>query len=210
MSETPGEDRQLPDMPTSVVTCADVEDRDLAAAYLAGRLSEDDAAAYEAHYFGCEPCWAALRRATELRAAFAVPVRAGWRPAPWAVRLAATITLLVGGWLVVDRFRTPAPTLTMRGSADSLAILPSSRVGIFAASWRPVPGAASYRVRLFTADGGLLLERETADTLIEVPADSVALPAGVIRIFWQLQSLDALRQPVARSPLTPAVVPPAR
>jgi len=207
MAETPYEDRQLPDMPTSVFTCEDVDARDLAAAYLAGRLLPDDAAAYEAHYFGCERCWAALRRATELRAAFAtaapatvVPIASRrFRP---ALAAAAVLAVALSGWLVLGQLRTTPPGGTTRGAADSLPLSASVETAELLVSWRPFAGADSYRVRLFAFDGALLYELETADTVASVPRDSVR--EEPIQLFWQVQALDALRQPVARSPITPA------
>lgn len=50
--------------------CAETGNRDLAAAYVSGRLDEDAADAFEAHYFECDACWARVQRALEVRAAF--------------------------------------------------------------------------------------------------------------------------------------------
>lgn len=43
----------------------------LASRYLAEWLSPQEADAFEAHYFACDNCWQRVRRALELRAAFA-------------------------------------------------------------------------------------------------------------------------------------------
>lgn len=104
-------------MPETPLTCADVEARDLDAEYLAERLSPEDALAYEAHYFSCERCWAALRLATEARAAFAAESGRSARPAatapnatlapradpersrrriPWGLAAAAVLVVAVG------------------------------------------------------------------------------------------------------------------
>lgn len=200
MPETSDRDRQLPDMATSVITCADVESRDLEAGYLAGRLSADDAVAYEAHYFGCERCWPSLKRATELRAVLAKAAPAPrFRVTP-GLAAAAMIVVAFAGWFMVSRTgRDPGTT---RGAADSLVVHATNPAGSFAAAWRPQAGADRYRVRLYAADGALLFERETGDTTLALPADSV--PRGPGRLFWQVQALDALRQPIARSTLTPA------
>jgi hypothetical protein len=44
-----------------------VEEHDLVEAYLAGRLSERDRDAFEAHYFGCETCLERLETANDFR-----------------------------------------------------------------------------------------------------------------------------------------------
>lgn len=50
--------------------CPETGDRDLAAAYVAGRLDEPEAEAFEAHWFECDACWSRVKRAEEVRAAF--------------------------------------------------------------------------------------------------------------------------------------------
>jgi hypothetical protein len=221
MSETPDRDRELPYMPTTVPTCADVEERDLEAAYLARRLSEDDALAYEAHYFGCERCWASLRRASEVRAAFATSpaassdasvsrtsgARRSRRPRTWELAAAAAIVITAGALVLVNREPAPTMTGTLRGFADTLSVAATTRGRALEVAWRSVAGARSYRVRLHAADGALLVEREISDTTLVIPSDSVRVPAAATRVFWQIHALDALRQPVARSPLTAGEMP---
>lgn len=194
-------------MPSPALTCDDVEARHLEAGYLARRLSPDDAAAYEAHYFACERCWASLQRATEARAAFGAPQqRSARRLVPWGLAAAAVLALVLGAPFL-SRNRQ-AELGTTRGSGDSLIVNTSRPGNAAAASWPAVQGAQSYRVRLYLSDGRLLLERETADTTFSVAAD--ALPPGAPGVFWQVQALDQVRQPIARSALTPAGTPPPR
>ena len=73
---------------------------------------------------------------------------------------------------------------------------------------RPGPRVANadlYRVRLYAADGTLGAQRELVDTsLIALRRDSIPLPRQATA-FWEVQALDHLRQPVARSNLTKAV-----
>ncbi|MBM4189071.1 MAG: zf-HC2 domain-containing protein, partial [Gemmatimonadetes bacterium] len=44
-------------MMSDQLTCDRVDREDLDTRYLAGTLSEADAAAFEAHFFECERCW---------------------------------------------------------------------------------------------------------------------------------------------------------
>lgn len=201
MPETPGGDRQLPDVPANVITCADVESRDLEAAYLAGRLSPDDAAAYEAHYFGCDRCWPALQRATELRATLAHTSRRRFRLNP-TLAAAAVLVVFLGGWLAMRNRIASGPERVVRGTSDTLVVAASRSAAGLAAVWHPVSGADRYLVRLYAPDGTLLVERETADTAFAMAGDS--LPPSAAGSLWQIQALDALRRPVARSALTPA------
>jgi hypothetical protein len=53
----------------------------------------------------------------------------------------------------------------------------------------------------------MAFERETSDTFVSVPVDSLAPPALGGPMFWQVQALDRLRNPVARSDLARAVFP---
>jgi Putative zinc-finger len=198
----------------TLLTCADVEARDLDAGYLAGRLSPEEAAAYEAHYFGCDRCWATLRLASEARAALAVGapavVHRRWRRRHiWGLASAATL-LLVAGTVQFLSSRRPigSEAAVLRGPADSISVHSAAAEGTLSASWASVPDADRYRVRLFDAQGEVLLERETADTALTISLDSLtALPRSGAR-YWQVLALDRLLRPLSRSPLTPASPPP--
>jgi len=192
MPETNSEDRALPDMPETVLTCAEVEAQDLEARYLAGRLSPGEAEAYEAHYFGCERCWTALRLATEARAAFAVPrvARRGFRWARWALPAAAALAA-VGVWQLV--VRDQSPTAAFRGDTYSLTVTAVARADSVRATWPRLAGADVYRVRAFTPDGVLRWERETADTTLAGPFGG--------ELLLHVAALDPLRAVVAQSRL---------
>ena len=59
-----------------------------------------------------------------------------------------------------------------------------------------------YRVRLLAADGRLLLERTTRDTVLTLPRDSV--PAAA---YWDVTALDPLREVLRQSAPMPAGSP---
>ena len=66
--------RRLPDgnltmMDEREITCELVDERELDSRYLSGRLTDDEASAFEAHYFGCDRYWALVRGGMGIRAA---------------------------------------------------------------------------------------------------------------------------------------------
>jgi hypothetical protein len=201
-------------MSVTALTCADVESRDLEARYVAGRLGAAEAADYEAHYFGCDTCWPSLQRATELRAAFAVTDARPPRSARvWGFAAAAVLVIVVGAGVLergapvgIDSRGVVPGALpgAMRGGRDALIVRATADAGRTSVAWGAVPDADRYVVRLYRADGELVIERETADTLFAISADSIALTARADTLYWQVLALDRLRQSLARSSLTAA------
>lgn len=188
---------------------------DLETRYFAGRLSQHEAEAFEAHYFACEACWRRIRRALELRAGFAgdagaqAPAAAvarspdahNWWPMAAGVAVAA---LLLGTWQITSDNGAPDSD-AMRGPGDSLQVSTRAEPGKIAASWPPVPEADVYRVRLFTGNGTLLLERETRGNELEIRGASLPGLEPGQSVYWSVEALDELRQSVARSELIEAV-----
>src|SRR5262245_20938359 len=68
------------------IDCTRADETDLVALYLAGKLPEHEAEAFETHYLGCERCAAALREGGEIRAALGKPVLATAPASPEAPR----------------------------------------------------------------------------------------------------------------------------
>jgi len=139
--------------------------------------------------------------------------RSGTRPRPWAshwwqAAAAAALILMVGTWRWQrGHAALVGPIDAERGTAADLHVRPSTRRDSLGATWSPVRGAEEYRVRLFTADGTLLIERELKDTAVSVARAAVGgVPSGA---FWSVEAVDATRRSLARSRLTPAVPPPS-
>ena len=195
-------------MPDTILTCAEVDERDLEAAYLSRRLSPEVVAAYEAHYFGCDRCWRALQRATETRSAFGVrgasEARSRWPPLGLAAAAVLVIAIGAGLW---TRREPPPALVAMLGPGEAFVVRAAAIEGTLSAFWSPVPGAERYRVRLHGAAGDALLEREIADTVVAVPVDSLEPGVRDGALFWQVQAFDRLRQPLRRSALTVARPP---
>lgn len=200
-----------------VITCDLVDEHDLDVRYLSGGLDEPLAATFEEHFFGCERCWslvhggAAVRAASrdaDQRAVVAAPVRRGrwWVPAA----VAASITLVSFGTWRVTTGSDDAGVDVMRGGGDSVSVAISSSGGDWRAAWRPVPGAASYRARLFDGAGGVQLERESPDTMLVLPSDTLVRLHGTAPLYLEVAAFDSLRRPTARSALLPAIPGAAR
>ena len=83
------------------MTCHEVEQRDLAEAYLLGRLDAAERDAFEQHYFECARCYSnleALRSVREALASLRAPAR---RLIPWTwLAVAATIAISAGAAIV--------------------------------------------------------------------------------------------------------------
>jgi hypothetical protein len=91
-----------------------------------------------------------------------------------------------------------------RGAGAAVAATAVMHGDSIAAMWRPVAGAADYRVRISAPDGTGLLEAATADSTIAFPLDAVAGRADTV--YLSVLARDALRQPIAASALTPLVL----
>jgi len=162
-------------------------DETVAARYLAGRLADAEAEAFEAHYFGCERCWAEVRAAQELRAAL-VPKASPASRRPW-VPLAAAAALLgaLGTWMLV-RPGAEGDRVYRAGRSSELDLSVSVGEAGVGISWPATPGARLYRVRVVTAEGALVTEREVAAS----PAllEKERLPATLLYVSVQALGQD--------------------
>jgi putative zinc finger protein len=199
------------------ITCELVDERDLDIRYLAGRLSEEEASAFEAHYFECERCWALVKEGAAVASANPGPSANQPAPAPatpviplprrragsWVpIAVAASLAIAaVFAWRAIESRRTGGGT-AVRGVADSLTVRATTGAAGWQAAWAPAAGAASYRLRLYDADGRMLLERDRADTTATLAADSLAALQRGAPIYFEVEALDALRRPLVRTPLT--------
>lgn len=207
--------------------CTRVADKDLLERYLAGRLAAEEEEEFEAHWMSCDECWQTLQRALEVHAAFdgvrsssALPHDGGAGPleAPghqprntrrwWSLAAAAAIAAIAVGTLQDTRWRSlPSAGTARRGAADALDVRAEGSPDVLTATWSPVANADVYQVRLLTADGSLLFQRNVSDSTVAVHADSLpALDRGST-VYWDVQALDQLRKPIAHSGLTEARVP---
>lgn len=198
-------------MSSGDLTCEQVERDELDLKYLHGRLSPERAEPFEAHYFGCDRCWDLVRMGQDVWVTRPVPATRSTRP--WGLLAAAILigALGIGLWRASTRTEPVAPDRLRAVPAPSaldVRALPSS-TGV-SAIWNIVPGAASYRVRLFTRDGGLVQEREIPDTSYAIARDSLLTPGTPGPHYWQVQALDRIGAELARSGLIEAGASPPR
>lgn len=198
------------------MTCPYGDESFVVADYLAGRMSRPDTRAFEAHSFGCDRCFHELQRALELRAADAPmkaapaapavpPVWGRWR----ALGLAAAVFLAVGVWLAQPLTEQPpaVPEPVYRDAVEAgegrLAIrLEASRDGeTVTLSWPPVQGAERYTVRVWTEAGEPIVEQQTSELSLVLPAASSRGPAVRDELYAQVLALDELQQVVGSSEL---------
>lgn len=192
------------------LTCERVDQGNLDRRYLGGQLPEVEASAFEAHFLGCDRCWNLVKGGVGVRAALRTggALSAGGRRTWWKpLAVAAGIGLVaLGTWQTVV-LRDPAPRDAVRGIADSLAVQSGATASGWHAAWPADSTVTQYRVRLFAADGRLLLTRELTDTSLEIAATSVPPADRHAPLFLDVQGFDFMRRPVTRSPLHPLRVP---
>lgn len=195
-------------MTADQLTCARVDEADLDLRYLTGKLSDQEADAFEYHLATCERCWALVEQGANVGAARlpAAPAACAVRTVPrpyrrWAVMaLAACLAVVAVGLWQLDP-RTPADEL--RGDTDTLLVRLAPVTSALRVTWSPVAEASRYRVRLHRPDGGLLLERETGDTSFAFPGDSLHLDSREADLFWRVEALSPTGAVLARSGLVP-------
>jgi hypothetical protein len=217
-------------MEPTQITCTRVEEEDLDARYLAGTLSEEEAEAFEEHYFGCDRCWSAVQLGLDARAANALGTeRTAEKPAAvvargsgdrasrmvrrswWPLALAASVAVIaVGVWQWSDRSTVVPVGDVLRGPADTLHAVASVRERRLVISWQRAASADRYAVRLQRSDAAVVVERVTSDTSFAISRDSLNGVDDRERVFWEVRALDALRRTIARSRLVPTEVPARR
>lgn len=167
---------------------------DETAAYVDGGVTGAERARMEAHLAACADCRAEVADVHRI-------VRSGGTSRGRATRVwipAAAAAVLALMWaapralrqLGEPQHREEAVTMTVAprplipvGSVDTVSAL----------VWAAVPSANSYRVRVFDADGTLLWERETADTVAAVPDSILLTPQGFLLVpqrsyYWRVEA----------------------
>ena len=169
------------------IDCAYVDQHDVATLYLGRKLSESEAADFEAHYMGCEKCWNAIEQVGEIRRAGnrlflerpAVPRRDLLAP----LAAAAVVAVLAIGLnhLFESPGEQPSRSRLFRSSATSgfeITVTYSSKTQ-FVLEWPPHPKARSYVVEIFRPDGVPILRTETPENTLALDLGNFAgLPSG--------------------------------
>jgi predicted anti-sigma-YlaC factor YlaD len=162
-------------------------DMDETAAYVDGGATAAERARMEAHLATCADCRAELADGSRIvRSAGTARVRASrvWIPAA----AAAVLALM---WVAPRALRQQRePQHREAAVTMTVAPRPLLPVGLIdtarAFVWAAVPSANSYRVRVFNAEGTLMWECETADTLAALP-DTIELVAQR-SYYWRVEA----------------------
>ncbi len=185
------------------LNCEEITDRALIEGYVAGRLGEAETEAFESHYLTCERCQNELRLALGIREALPEVREAGLHaPAEPEVSVisrrfkvgtaaALAAAAVLAGLLLVrpsklDEESAPAH----REEATGVEVAPSLRApaGVVAAvekfQWSQVPAADLYRITVYEAEGAVVWEVETRDTLITPPDGTEFEPDA--RYIWKV------------------------
>ena len=201
------------------IDCTYAEQNDLAALYLAGKLLESDAEAFEAHYFTCESCWSDVRRGGEIRAAFGEPAVASptkglsgpsrhdvW---PLLAAAAAVAMIALGIRQLSPRPEIVPPEPTYRGERSEALILEIATrpTGQIRLSWSAIEDAHVFVVQVFASDGVSVWKRETSETYTSLERSALPPPRAGISFLAQVEALDTMRQVVAKSDLRPLSIP---
>ena len=178
--------------------------------YVAGLLPEAEAEEFEAHLFECDACAEEVQQALEIRAALnEAPAVEGRRPrrpllraaaphAKYSLLAAAAVAAVVavGLWQVRVAREPFSPPPLRSSSTFEIAASGHLNGSTFSATWKPVPGARSYRVQVFDSVGEPVSWTETSSTRLSA---SVA-PHNEPR-FWKVQALDDDRVVIGSSAL---------
>jgi len=179
----------------SSVECG--QDETVAARYLAGRLTEAEAEAFEAHYFGCGRCWGEVRTAQEVRAALrpGKEARSAFRRTWMPLAAAAALVAALGTWMLVRTPTGETERVFRAGRGAELELTLSLEPAGVRVSWPAAAGVSAYRVRVVTAEGTLVTEREVSGP--PVLLEKERLPAT--RLYVSVQALGPDRQVLAAS-----------
>jgi hypothetical protein len=185
--------------------CTVVDEQDIVEKYLAGRLNDAEAREFEAHWFGCDTCWAKVHLAAKVRAAAEarpvdVPANPPLRSSVTSARMAlwgvaAALVLVVGGFWVAGRH--DAVRIERSGAGlDHVTVLKNDE-GL-SLTWDPVSGAARYRVEVVKSDGQVAITREVQSPMVQLDRSAIAAGATVT-----VEAYSALGDKLATSPTTP-------
>lgn len=197
-------------MSVKEIDCAQVDECDLVALYLGGKLPEAEAEAFEAHYFGCERCSGELKAAAQIRVAKGVDVFAArWAGKRRAKRVtwtllaaAAAVAVMVFGLQRLSRRPEISQSEPVwRGSSVqtiSLEISPSP-TGQLVLRWRAHPEAQVYVVEIFASDGASVWRQETSEATVSIPVGVLPPSKPGVSFFATVEALDSMHQVIAKS-----------
>ncbi len=195
----------------------DAGQRDLAPLYLAGRLAEEEAEAFEAHYLGCPKCREDIRAGAAMRELYGKPgVAASARPSParrsWLPLAAAAAIAFagVGVWQAARRTAgEPGQPVLRSENARVLGLeVETGLDGSIDLTWQPHPKAAAYEVQIVSSDGVRVWGANADEPRLHVGSGVLPAPAPGRPLEVEVRALDAMGQVLATS--DPAPLPAAK
>ena len=166
---------------------------EIVAAYLDGRLDDEESRRVQSHMYGCASCRTAVVDASGALSTVGKRSRRWIVPTAAAAALAGLVlvgSLLVGldGDPVVTRGTSPtaasAPTAVETVTPGPDAVVPDADVRF---TWRTLRPDAAYAVTVADAGGDPIWRTETRDTSVVLPPDA-SLEAGA-RYVWFVDAL---------------------
>jgi hypothetical protein len=196
------------------IDCQRAGEPDVAIRYLAGRLTDAEAEAFERHYLSCDLCWTEVEQGARLRGAFGndpvagpTPTASGGRRDYWTPLAAAAVVALVAFGLAriagTPGVSPPASPVLRGSGANRLALtVRNASAGEAVLEWRSDPEAATYRIQIMRADGVPVLTSETSDVTLRL--DVGALPGSPDQAFVaKIEAIDALGRVVSTTDAVP-------
>ncbi len=194
--------------------CRRGEEHDLAIRYLAGKLPEAEAEAFERHYLSCDRCWGEVSQGAQLRTAFgnapvagAALTAAAGRRDYWTPLAAAAVVALVAFGLARTAATpsiAPQTSTVLRGSGANRLELTITKAPAAHAilEWTSDPEAATYRIQIMRADGVPVLTSETPDATLRL--DVGALPGEPGQpLVARIEAVDAMGRIVSTTDSVP-------
>lgn len=196
----------------TVNDCSKGTERALAPLYLAGKLGEDEAAAFEEHYFACASCREDVERGSELRAVFGkAPIVATASPSRSArswLPLAAAAAIAfagIGVWQMTRRAAEDPGGSVMRSTLSEVldVEVAAGPQGTTEVNWRRAPDAASYSVRVVASDDSEVWKGQTRELHLTIGSGALPVPDGGKALFIEVEAFDVMGISVAKSKLIP-------
>ncbi len=179
--------------------------------YLLDKLSEEDKARFEEHYFSCPSCFQALQERDDLITAiksqghelFAdlivgeqIRKVSMWErlsgflsPGQWVTAAVSAALVLVIALSVIPRLKTQSPTFFLddqQTRGTSITLISDSIPGKF--QWQSVDNAAEYKIYIDNHDP--LWNATTQVNFISLPEEIKAKMKPGVQYFWQVKAFS--------------------
>jgi hypothetical protein len=202
-------------MSGKAIICSYAEENDLAARYLRGELNATEVEAFEAHYVGCDRCWAEVRIGGEVREGLGQPFLEA-QPASGPVRFprrdfwtplaaaAVAVVIAVGVGSLSRRSAEPERAV-LRGAATDALDLKVLRApdGHVVLEWPSHSDARTYVLEIRTSEGVRVLTSESTETRVALNADALPRQRAGASLTARVTAVNSFGHVVARTESIP-------